>query len=68
MFSAVRLRHLREERGITREELAVTIGRSYPSVHQYENGGITPSTEVVERLAGALAVPIDALFERGEAA
>lgn len=63
MFSAVRLRQLRTERAMSREALAVAIGRSYPSVHNYERGSVVPPTETVEHIADALGCEIGDLFE-----
>ena len=62
-FSHQRLREIRQERDISREQLAVSVGRSYPSIHHYESGGTVPSIAVAERLAEALGVPVSDLFE-----
>lgn len=62
-FSHQRLRELRQARSISREQLAVSVGRSYPSIHHYESGGTVPSIDVAEKLADALGVSVTDLFE-----
>ncbi len=62
-FSADRVRTYRETKGASREDLALAIGRSYPSIALYESGAVTPPSHVVERIARYLDVSIDDLFE-----
>lgn len=53
-FSPAKLRQLRERAGLSREELAVASGKSYPSIVGYEAGSINPPIQVLESLADAL--------------
>ena len=55
-FSADRVRKYRESRDMSREALAESIGRSYPSVVLYETGRVTPPLSVIEDIAQALNV------------
>jgi len=64
-FSPNRLRHAREAAGLTHEQLAVILDVTSFSTREWERGRITPRTNVVGRLADALAVPVDALFSSG---
>lgn len=61
-FDGSRLRILRENAGVSRERLAVAIGRSYSAVVQYESGALTPPTRVLAHIADTLGVPVDDLF------
>jgi len=56
------VRHLREEQGLTQEELAkkAAINRSYLS--GVESGRRKICLENIEKLANALNVPVDILF------
>ena len=66
-FSALRLRRAREAAGLTREQLAVEVGRSYPMLAQYESGIKQPSLEALTRIAEALDRPIGDFFDEGAA-
>lgn len=66
-FQASRLRLLRESRGMSREQLAVTVGRSFSAIRHYEDGTIQPSMAALERLAAALDVHPGDLFDDAEA-
>ena len=66
-FSAFRLRKAREAAGLTREQLAVKVGRSYPMLAQYESGIKQPSLEALTRIAEALDRPIGDFFDEGAA-
>lgn len=59
-FDPERLVGLRLDRGFSREELAVLLGRSYQSVRFYEKGSVTPPADIIGRLATLLhAEPSD---------
>ena len=62
-FSALRLRKAREAAGLTREQLAVQVGRSYPMLAQYESGVKQPSLEALTRIASALDRPVGYFFD-----
>ena len=66
-FSPARLRALREAANMPREQLAIAVGRSYPTIHQYETGGTVPTIDVAERMARALEVPVTDLFDQDAA-
>ena len=67
IFSGARLRQLRTELGLTKEQLAVTSGRSYSSITKYESGDVVPSGRILGTLAAALGVSVAALFETAPA-
>jgi putative transcriptional regulator len=56
------LRRLREERGLTQEQLADLVGLSRQSIISIERGRFIPSIETALRLSLALNVPIEELF------
>ncbi len=59
-----RLRALRNERGITQEELGRVVGVGKTTISQYENGVRTPDAEMLGKLASYFGVSIDYLLER----
>jgi transcriptional regulator with XRE-family HTH domain len=65
-----RVRALRHERGLTLKALGRQAGLSHPFLSQLERGLARPSVGSVERIAGALGVPVAALWSapRGEGA
>ncbi len=62
-FSGARLREARTAAGYRPEQLALRIGRSVYSIHEYERGRVCPPTEVIARLADTLDVDADELHE-----
>ena len=65
------IRRLRVERGVSQEAFAVDAGIDRTYVSRLERGLENPTVAVLERIAGALAVPITELFaapRRGEKA
>lgn len=60
-FSGDKLRKLRQSFGISRERLGLEIGRSYLSICHYESGKTTPPTDVAQRIADVLGIPLEAL-------
>jgi putative transcriptional regulator len=56
------LRTLREERGMTQEQLADLVGLSRQSIISIERGRFIPSIETALRLSLALDFPIEELF------
>lgn len=52
---------LRKKTGISRDELAATVGTSGAIIGRYERGEITPSVEVATKIAEALEVSLDYL-------
>jgi DNA-binding XRE family transcriptional regulator len=61
-FSGQRLRKLRLTAGLKPEHIAIRIDRSTYSVREYELGRVTPSTEIVGKLADLFDCPVDDLF------
>jgi transcriptional regulator with XRE-family HTH domain len=57
-----RLRHIRLERGLTVEALAMTAGLDKGFLSRLERGTKQPSVETVLRLSAALDVPVGLLF------
>jgi len=57
-----RVRELRHERGLTLKALGRRAGLSHPFLSQLERGLARPSVGSVERIAGALNVPVGALW------
>ena len=55
------LRQLREQRGLTQQELATRIGRLRESISSYECGQVAPGPDVVSALTRALGVPSERL-------
>ena len=63
----VSLKRLREQRGLTQEQLAEMIGKTGDGISQMERGVIAPSFETLELLAKALGVSVRDLFGVDEA-
>lgn len=62
-FDPARLAQLRRNAGLSREQLAVAIGRSYPSIGFYERGHVVPPVRVLMRLAEVLDANVEDFFE-----
>lgn len=58
-----RLHVLREQRGLSQRALAAASDLSPNALSQIERGNVSPSVSTLNRLAGALGVPITAFFE-----
>lgn len=58
-FIGTKLKELRQERGLSQEELAQRIGTQPPQLSRYENGKSKPSIPVAKKLADELGVTID---------
>ncbi len=61
-FSGARLRGLRTASGLSREQLAVTAGKSMSAVIAYEQGREAPGVNAAAALAEALGTTVDALL------
>lgn len=60
------INHLRAERakrGLTQADLAALVGVSRKTINTVENEVFVPSTVLALRLARALAIPVESLFE-----
>jgi transcriptional regulator with XRE-family HTH domain len=58
------LKELRIAKGITQEQLAELIDKSFGAVGQYERGGILPNYETLARIIQALDVDANLFFSR----
>ena len=63
----MRIRELRQARGLTQRQLAEEVGMSIPAVCQWEIGLRTPQTRMLPRIARALGCTIDQLYDPDEA-
>jgi putative transcriptional regulator len=59
-----RLKVLRVERGMSRQELAEALGINYQTVGYIERGDYNPSLELVFRISELFGLPIEAIFSR----
>jgi putative transcriptional regulator len=57
-----RLRLVRTERNLSRQQLAETVGVHYQTIGYIERGDYTPSLELALRLARYFDLPVEALF------
>ena len=62
----LRIKTLRQERGLTQSELASMAGVSRSLLTMYENETRNPNTKRLASIARALGVPPEALFDSGE--
>jgi transcriptional regulator with XRE-family HTH domain len=66
---ATHLREARKSAGLTREQVAVGIGKSFSSVVAYETGSVEPPLHVLRELARLYGVSLaDLLGEAADAA
>ncbi len=56
-----RLKNIREEKNLKREDLALKIGTSPAIIGRYERGERTPSVDIAKNLAEALEISLDYL-------
>ena len=63
---SVRLRALREEAGMSQQDLADKVGKSKSSINMYERGEREPSQELQEFFADIFNVDLDFLLGRSE--
>jgi transcriptional regulator with XRE-family HTH domain len=64
-FDGALLRRARIDAGMSREQLALDIHRSYLTVSNYETGKGTPTVATLAELAAALGVSPGAFFAGG---
>jgi len=62
----LRIRQLREEKGLSQGDIEETSGLLRCYVSRVENGHTVPSLETLERFAAALSVPVYRFFYTGE--
>jgi len=56
------IRALREERGLTQNELATRAGLAVDSVRRIERGQLSPSLRSLSKLAGGMEISLHSLF------
>ena len=61
------IRELREERGLTQQELALRAGLAVDSVRRIERGQLSPSLRSVAKLASGMEISLHSLFGGYEA-
>ncbi len=61
VIDPAKLRGAREASGLSREEAATSIGRTYPSIQSYENGVNVPPGNVLIALAALYGVTVEDL-------
>lgn len=66
-LSLHRLTRAREASGLTREQAAMAVDRSYHSIVSYETGRVSPPVAVLARLADVYDVKVADLFHDTEA-
>ena len=59
-----RLKVLRVDRGMSRQELAEALGINYQTVGYIERGDYNPSLELVFRICEFFGLPVEAIFSR----
>lgn len=57
-----RLRVLRAERGLSRQDLASAVGVNYQTIGYLERGDYSPSLELAFRFSQFFSLPIEAIF------
>ncbi len=58
-----RIREIREKKGLTMEELAVSIGKHKKAINRLEIGGVNPSMYLLYEIAGGLGVKLSTLLK-----
>jgi transcriptional regulator with XRE-family HTH domain len=66
MLIGQRLRRLREQKGLSRQEVENRTGLLRVYISRIENGRTIPSLKTLERLATALDVPMHQVFSTGD--
>lgn len=59
----MRIKTIREEKGISQTELAKRMGLERTVLSRYENGKLFPNSKLIEKFALVLNVNIQSLFE-----
>jgi DNA-binding XRE family transcriptional regulator len=59
-----RVKVLRVERGMSRQELAEALGINYQTVGYIERGDYNPSLELAFRICELFGLPVEAVFSR----
>jgi|SRR5690606_24498095 len=59
-----RLRSLREQKGMSREQVADKLGLSYWAVAKYEGNKRNPDPEIIKKYADFFDISVDYIYER----
>ena len=62
----MKIREIREEKGLSQKELASKLGVSPTNIYNYEVGRTEPNIEMLVKIADILQVSIDYLLERSD--
>lgn len=63
-YFSTNIRFIREQRGLTQEQLASIIGKDYSTIGKWENGTRSPIMEDVLKIADILDIPIEELLTK----
>lgn len=63
-----RVRELRTERGLSQEQVALAAGITPAYLGQVERGQKNPTVQTIERVCGAMSVPLSIFFSGAETA
>ncbi len=58
-----RLQVARQQAGLSREQLAIDVGKSWTTIRAYELGAVTPPLAVLVRIAADLDVTVGDLLD-----
>lgn len=57
-----RIRHIRQQKGMTQKQVADSCGMADSAIRKYESGSQLPKIETLQRIADALEIPITELL------
>lgn len=63
-YFSTNIKFIREQKGLTQENLANIIGKDYSTVGKWENGTRSPIMEDVLRIADILNIPVEDLLTK----
>jgi transcriptional regulator with XRE-family HTH domain len=67
-FNGQALKTIRDQAGLTQEQLAAASGATFGTINRLENGHVQPTLATVQKIADALGVePTELLTLNGEA-
>ena len=58
----LRIKELREEKGLSQKQLAEAIGLNHRTISHYENGRLEPNLETIEKLSKFFGVTVGYLL------
>ena len=59
----MRIKKIREDKGLTQVQLAKSLGIGSSTFSRYESGEVSPSPEMLSKIAVALGVDVNMLFD-----